>query len=76
MLNGVVGFRFIGKRVAQGSGRLFHVSLYINRDNVYYSKFHLDTPDIVTMLRGASNSLFVSFATLLGKHSIFSNLLI
>tara|TARA_R110000772_G_scaffold46662_7_gene106373 strand:+ start:450 stop:1925 length:1476 start_codon:yes stop_codon:yes gene_type:complete len=38
MLNGVVGFRFIGKRVAQGSGRLFHVSLYINRDNVYYGK--------------------------------------
>jgi hypothetical protein len=39
MLNGVVGFRFIGKRVAQGSGRLFHVSLYINRDNVYYGKY-------------------------------------
>ncbi len=39
MLNGVVGFRFIGKRVAQGSGRLFHVSLDINRDNVYYGKY-------------------------------------
>jgi hypothetical protein len=38
MLNGVVGFRFIGKRVAQGSGRLLRASVYINRDNVYYGK--------------------------------------
>lgn len=38
MLNGVVGFCFIGKRVAQGSGRLLRASVYINSDNVYYGK--------------------------------------